>query len=77
MAENLILAATFVAVLLVSTLSLRFLVSRREISTRLAEAGAEATVGGLFVDQDLTGLSRRDVYQRALELAKDAGDGAP
>lgn len=60
MAENLILAATFVAVLLVSTLSLRFLVSRREISTRLAEAGAEATVGGLFVDQDLTGLSRRD-----------------
>ncbi|MBS3648106.1 type II secretion system F family protein [Pseudaminobacter sp. 19-2017] len=60
MGENLILAATFVAVLLVSTISLSFVVSRREISSRLAEAGGKLTESGLFVDQDLSGLSKRD-----------------
>lgn len=37
--------------------------------TSVKEAVGEVTMA--------TGLSRRDVYQRALELAKEAGDGAP
>ncbi|MCT7374658.1 type II secretion system F family protein [Chelativorans salis] len=61
MNESLILLATFVGVLLLSTVVLRGITSRREVTSRLAEVTQEEAAGtSLFSEEDLSDVLEKD-----------------